>query len=88
VDGTLVGAGALHTHHRVGWLRAGTVIPAYRGRGIQRALIAARIERARRLGCDLVGASAAVGGSSIRNVERLGLRTVAVRERYRVPAAD
>jgi MOSC domain-containing protein YiiM/GNAT superfamily N-acetyltransferase len=88
VDGTPVGAGALHTHHRVGWLRAGTVIPAYRGRGIQRALLAARIERARRLGCDLVGASAAVGGSSIRNVERLGLRTVAVRERYRVPAAD
>ena len=41
-----VGAGSLHTHHRVGWLRAGSVLPAYRGRGIQRALIA-RAHRAR-----------------------------------------
>jgi MOSC domain-containing protein YiiM/ribosomal protein S18 acetylase RimI-like enzyme len=88
VDGRPVGAGALHVHHQVGWLRAGTVLPAYRGRGIQRALIAARIERARRLGCDLVGASASAGGASARNVERQGLRTVALRGRYRVSATD
>jgi MOSC domain-containing protein YiiM/ribosomal protein S18 acetylase RimI-like enzyme len=87
-DGRVVGTGALHIHHHVGWLRAGTVLPSFRGRGIQRALIAARIERARRLGCDLVGASASAGGASARNVERLGLRTVALRGRYRVPAAD
>jgi MOSC domain-containing protein YiiM len=88
IDGRPVGTGLLHTHHRVGWLRAGTVLPEARGRGIQRALIAARIERAQRLGCDLVGASANVGGASSRNVEREGMRTVAVRRRYRVPAAS
>lgn len=88
VDGRPVGAGALHVHHHVGWLRAGTVLASHRGRGIQRALITARIERARRLGCDLVGASASAGGASARNVERLGLRTVALRGRYRVPVAD
>ena len=88
LDGRPVGAGLLHTHHRVGWLRAGTVLPEARGRGIQRALIAARIERARRLGCDLVGASAVAEGSSARNMEREGMRTVAVRRRYRVPAAS
>ncbi len=86
IDGVPVGAGGLHTHHQVGWLRAGTVLPAFRGRGIQQALIGARIDRARRLGCDLVGASASAGGSSARNVERAGLRTVATRGRYRVPA--
>ena len=86
VDGRPVGTGALHTHHRVGWLRAGTVLPTFRGRGIQRALIEARVEHARRLGCDLVGASANEGGASARNMERTGLRTVAVRRRYRVPA--
>jgi MOSC domain-containing protein YiiM/GNAT superfamily N-acetyltransferase len=86
IDGRPVGTGMLHTHHRVGWLRAGTVLPEARGRGIQRALIAARIERAARLGCDLVGASANSGGTSARNMERQGLRTVAVRHRYRVPA--
>jgi MOSC domain-containing protein YiiM/GNAT superfamily N-acetyltransferase len=85
VNGVPVGTGALHTHHQVGWLRAGTVLPTFRGRGIQRALIEARFEHARRLGCDLVGASANRGGSSARNMERTGLRTVAVRGRYRVP---
>jgi MOSC domain-containing protein YiiM/GNAT superfamily N-acetyltransferase len=86
VDGRAVATGLLHTHHRVGWLRAGTVLPAYRRRGIQGALIAARIERARRLGCDLVGASATAAGSSARNIERAGMRTVATRRRYRVPS--
>ena len=86
IDGRPVGTGALHTHHRVGWLRAGTVLSAFRGRGIQRALIGARIEHARRLGCDLVGASANQAGASARNMERTGFRTVAVRRRYRVPA--
>ncbi|HEX7171355.1 MAG TPA: GNAT family N-acetyltransferase [Candidatus Limnocylindria bacterium] len=86
LDGVPVGTGALHTHHRVGWLRAGTVLPAFRGRGIQRALIGARIAHARRLGCDLVGASANQGGSSARNMGRAGMSTVAVLRRYRVPA--
>lgn len=86
LDGVPVGTGALHTHHRVGWLRAGTVLPAFRGRGIQQALIGARIAHARRLGCDLVGASANQGGSSARNMERAGMSTVAVLRRYRVPA--
>ncbi|MFP5317467.1 MAG: GNAT family N-acetyltransferase [Acidimicrobiia bacterium] len=84
--GRVVGAGLLHTHHHVGWLRAGTVLASHRGRGIQRALIAARVERAASLGCDLVGASAEAGGSSARNVERMGMRAVARRQRYRVPA--
>ena len=87
LDGRPVGTGLLHTHHRVGWLRAGTVLPEVRRRGIQRALITARIDRARRLGCDLVGASANADGSSARNMDRQGLRTVAFRRRYRVPAA-
>ena len=87
IDGHPVGTGALHTHHQVGWLRAGTVLAGYRGRGIQRALIAARIDRARRLGCDIVGASADRGGTSERNVERDGMLTVAVRVRYPIPTA-
>ena len=82
-----VGTGLLQTHHGVGWLRAGTVLPAYRGRGVQAALIRARVEAARRLGCELVGASATAGSASARNLERLGFVTVDVRERYRVERA-
>ena len=88
IDGRPVGTGALHAHHQVGWLRAGTVLPSHRGRGIQQALIAARIDRARQLGCDLVGAAVALGGASAHNAERAGMRTVAVRGRYAVPAPD
>ena len=88
LDGRAVAAASLHTHHGVGWLRAASVDPGYRGRGIQSALIAARIEAARRRGCELVGSSADLGGTSARNLERAGLRTVAVRSRYRIePAA-
>jgi MOSC domain-containing protein YiiM/GNAT superfamily N-acetyltransferase len=87
LDGRTVGAGSLHLHHRVGWLRAGSVLPAYRGRGIQRALIAHRIEHARRLGADIVGASAIEDGVSAANVERIGFRRVATRRSYRAAAS-
>jgi MOSC domain-containing protein YiiM/GNAT superfamily N-acetyltransferase len=84
IDGTPVGAASLHVHRRVGWLRSGTVLPAYRGRGIQRALIEARLAHAARVGCDLAGASAGFDTSSLRNVERVGGRVVATRGRYRI----
>lgn len=86
VDGVPAGAASLHTHHGVGWLRAGSVLHAHRGRGVQRALIRARAAHARKLGCDLVGASANEGGTSARNLARAGFEVVAVRQRYRVEA--
>jgi len=88
LGGRVVGAGALHTYHGVGWLRAGTVLPEFRGQGIQRALISARIDRARRLGCTLIGASADERSPSVRNLERLGFNIAAVRGRYRVKPGD
>jgi len=88
LDGRPVGVASLHTHRGVGWLRAASVDSRHRDRGVHRALIGARIAAARRLGCDLVGASANEAGTSARNLERAGLRTVAVRRRYRIdPAA-
>jgi GNAT superfamily N-acetyltransferase len=88
IDGSPVAAGAIHTHHGVGYLRAGSVLPDFRGRGIQRALIAARVIHAARLGCDLVGSIADAESSSARNLERSGLRVVAVRRAYRVDPGD
>lgn len=87
LGGRPVGAGSLHTHRGVGWLRAGAVLPEARGRGIHRALIEARTAHASRIGCQLVGASANEDGTSARNLERLRLRTVATRRRYRVEGA-
>jgi GNAT superfamily N-acetyltransferase len=84
LDGRAVGTGSLHTHHHVGWLRAGVVLPEARGRGIQRALIRERAAHARELGCDVIGASANADGISARNLERAGARVVAERGRYRI----
>lgn len=86
IDGRPVASGALHTHHAVGYLRSGAVLPAFRGRGIQRAMIEARIAHAARLGCDLVGSIAEVDTTSVRNLDRVGMRTVAVRDDYRFTA--
>jgi len=80
--GRPVAAASVHTHHGVGWLRAGSVLPEFRGLGLQRALIAARVEHARRAGCELVGASTLELGASARNVERLGFARVGTRRSY------
>jgi MOSC domain-containing protein YiiM len=86
VDGVVVGTGLLHLRRGVGWLRTGTVLPAFRGRGIQRALIVARTAAAASRGADLVGAAAPADSVSAVNLERLGFRVVATRTCYRVDA--
>ncbi|MEO6578387.1 MAG: GNAT family N-acetyltransferase [Candidatus Limnocylindria bacterium] len=87
VDGVAVGAGSLHLHHHLGWLRAGSVLPTHRGRGIQRALILHRAAHARHVGADAVGASAIEGGSSEKNLERTGFRRIGTRHSYVVEPA-
>lgn len=82
IDGMPVATGSVHTHRGVGWLRAGSVLPEFRGRGLQRALISARSDHARRVGCDLIGASTIEGGASARNVARLGFTRIATRRSY------
>ncbi|MBA2488817.1 MAG: GNAT family N-acetyltransferase [Chloroflexi bacterium] len=81
--GVAVGAGTLHVHRRVGLLRAGMVVPAARGRGIQRALIAARCRLARESGCDIVASQAISESPSERNILRLGFERLATGRVYR-----
>jgi GNAT superfamily N-acetyltransferase len=57
------------------WLAAST-LPALRGRGVQGALIAARLAAARDAGCDLAFAGTAPGSASQRNFERCGFAPV------------
>jgi MOSC domain-containing protein YiiM/GNAT superfamily N-acetyltransferase len=82
--GRAVGAASLHTHRRIGYLRATAVLPEERGRGIQRALIAARAAAAAELGCDLVAASAIAASPSERNLLRSGLRRLTEYGQYRL----
>ena len=81
--GTAVGGGTLHIHKRVGLMRGGMVIPSARGRGIQRALIAARTRLAESLGCDVMTSQAPPGGPSERNLAQMGLERLWTRPVYR-----
>ncbi|MDQ3938806.1 MAG: GNAT family N-acetyltransferase [Chloroflexota bacterium] len=83
IDGQPVGAGMLYVSRRTGWLRAGAVVPAARGRGIQRALIAARVRLALEQRCELVGSTAELGSVSARNLGRMGFRQIGRREQHR-----
>jgi len=83
LDGKPVGAASLHTHAHTGWLRAAVVEPESRGRGIQSALIAARVAHAIDKGCDLVGSWAELDGPSGVNLKRRGMRAIGMRRNYR-----
>jgi GNAT superfamily N-acetyltransferase len=56
----------------VAFLGGSGVRPAFRRRGAQGALIRARLDRARALGCDLVCSNTQPGTASRRNMERHG----------------
>jgi MOSC domain-containing protein YiiM/GNAT superfamily N-acetyltransferase len=87
-DGRPVGCGALYSNKKVGLLRTGIVQPAVRGRGLQRALIAARARLAAELGCDLLTSQAPPDGTSERNLVGMGFRRIGGRSVYRFDAAD
>lgn len=72
LDGKAVACGSLAVVHGVGWLGGAATLPQQRGRGAQHALVVERLHRARRDGCVLAAVTAVPGGSSARNLERLG----------------
>ena len=74
VGGQPAGTGALVIDGGVGWLSGDSTLPEYRGRGVQQALQSLRLRLAAEAGCDLAVTEAAPGGTSQRNMERLGFR--------------
>jgi ribosomal protein S18 acetylase RimI-like enzyme len=74
VDGTPAGAALLALDDDLGYLANASTLPEFRRRGVQSALIAARIADAAAAGCDVVSSQAEFGSASQRNLERAGLR--------------
>jgi GNAT superfamily N-acetyltransferase len=76
VDGDPAGGGGMYYNleHRVVELGGASTRPVYRRRGIQRALIEARLAAAQALGCDLAVVLTEPGSDSQRNLERAGFR--------------
>jgi hypothetical protein len=75
VDGAAAAMAALFIHDRIGHLNVGATLPAFRGRGIHRALTSRRVADAAKAGCELViGDTGGFGTASQNNMERAGLR--------------
>lgn len=72
VEGRPVGGGMLGMVEDVALLSGDGVLPRYRGRGLQKALIGARLAFARARGCSMACASTAPGTASQRSYEACG----------------
>jgi GNAT superfamily N-acetyltransferase len=72
--GTPVAVGLVSAHEGVATLAGAGVLPGWRGRGLQGALVAARLAWAGARGCDVAAAATEPGGPSQRTLERAGFR--------------
>jgi GNAT superfamily N-acetyltransferase len=82
----VVAASSIQLTDAGGWMSWAGVLPAARGRGLQRALIAARAALAAEVGCDWIAAWALAGAHSSANLARAGLRRIG--ERASVRSSD
>ena len=83
--GQPIAAGALSIHDGVALLAGASTIPEWRGRGVQRALLKARLDFAAKADCDLAMMGAAPGSRSQRNAERNGFRMAYTRIKWGRP---
>jgi len=76
IDGKVAGTAGMSLIETASGLLAhlhiASTLPAYRGRGVQLALLSARLTAARNAGCTLAGVTARPANSSARNTERAG----------------
>ncbi len=79
VDGEIAGGAAVAAREGVCGLFGASTLPAFRRRGVQSALLAARLAWALDRGCDLACSIAQPGSISHRNIERFGFRVAYTR---------
>jgi GNAT superfamily N-acetyltransferase len=84
--GAPIAAGALRVRDGVGMLAGASTVPEARGKGAQNALLAARLQYAADLGCDLAMMGAQPGSGSQRNAERGGFRIAYTRIKWLLAA--
>jgi GNAT superfamily N-acetyltransferase len=85
IDGCPVGAASVMVLGSTAMLGGAATLPAFRRRGVQRALIEARLAVAARAGCELAIITADPGSSSGRNIERTGFQLICNHVDMRAP---
>ena len=83
-DGTPAATAVLYVAENVGYCADATTHPAFRGRGLQTALLHRRIADASAAGVDFVCSGADFLSQSHRNMERAGMRVLFVRSLWTV----
>ncbi len=84
IDGMAGAAGALILHERVALFGGAATVPELRRRGLQGALLQARMQYAVEHQCDLAMMVAEAGSNSQRNAERKGFRVAYTRMKWRL----
>ena len=82
VDGKIAGGATLALRGRIAGLFGASTLPAFRNRGVQTALLHARMQRAAEQGCELAMSLALPGSASQRNITRRGFRTLYTRVKF------
>jgi GNAT superfamily N-acetyltransferase len=72
IDGILVGTGAVRIADGIAYFAGAATSPQHRRRGVQTALIAARLAVAKAAGCDIATVTTGPGTKSQQNVQRRG----------------
>ncbi|GGL10424.1 GNAT family N-acetyltransferase [Deinococcus radiotolerans] len=85
VDGQHAGTAALNVQGNVAALFGTSTRPQWRGRGVQTALLAARLHAARGQGAALASVFATPGSDSERNIRRAGFQLSALRLTFTRP---
>jgi GNAT superfamily N-acetyltransferase len=82
VDGKIAGGATLALRGRIAGLFGASTLPQFRNRGVQTALLEARMQRAAGKGCELAMSLALPGSASQRNITRQGFRTLYTRVKF------
>ncbi len=85
IGGQVGAAGTLSIHQGVALFAGAATLPEMRRRGLQSALIDARMQHAFECGCDLLMIAVLPGSDSQRNAERNGFRVAYTRTKWRLP---
>lgn len=80
VDGEPAGGGALETRNGLATCFSTSVLPTFRRRGVQTALLRARLAAAAAAGCDVVTVMTSPGSGSQRNVQRSSFQVAYTRQ--------
>ncbi len=82
LDGRIGGGATLALRGHIAGLFGASTLPQFRNRGVQAALLQARMKRAAEQGCDLAMSLAQPGSASQRNIIRQGFRTLYTRVKF------